>query len=73
MKKIEVRFNISIKGYQRGPLSFLRRCVNEKLLIQVWIRSAVDLRGMCKGYLISFDKHFNLVSVFFFRFFFNFR
>lgn len=51
-------------GYVRGPLSVLQRCVTERLLIQVWIRSAVDLRGMCKGYLVAFDKHFNLVCTF---------
>lgn len=32
----------------------------------MWIRSAVDLRGMCKGYLVAFDKHFNLVCTHFF-------
>ncbi|XP_052687898.1 U7 snRNA-associated Sm-like protein LSm11 [Crassostrea angulata] len=52
-----------MEGYVRGPLSVLQRCVTERLLIQVWIRSAVDLRGMCKGYLVAFDKHFNLAMI----------
>nr|XP_022318322.1 U7 snRNA-associated Sm-like protein LSm11 [Crassostrea virginica] len=52
-----------MEAYTKGPLSVLQRCVSERLLVQVWIRSAVDLRGMCKGYLVAFDKHFNLAMI----------
>ncbi|XP_061182514.1 U7 snRNA-associated Sm-like protein LSm11 [Saccostrea echinata] len=52
-----------MEGYRSGPLSFLQRCVQERLLVQVWIRSAVDLRGVCKGYIVAFDKHFNLAMI----------
>ncbi|KAK3089555.1 hypothetical protein FSP39_004579 [Pinctada imbricata] len=48
---------------EKGPLSLLRRCVQEKLLVKVWTRGAVELRGMCKGYIVAFDKHFNLAMI----------
>ena len=45
-----------------GPLSVLRRCVEEKIKVLVVIRAAVSVRSHCKGYVIAFDKHFNMVS-----------
>ena len=44
-----------------GPLSLLRRCMEEKLKVLVVIRAAVSVRSRCKGYVIAFDKHFNMV------------
>ena len=46
----------------KGPLSVLRRCMEEKLKAVVVIRSAVSVRSHCKGYVIAFDKHFNMVG-----------
>ena len=44
-----------------GPVSLLRRCMEEKLKVLVVIRAAVSVRSRCKGYVIAFDKHFNMV------------
>jgi len=48
--------------HRRGPLSILRRCVQERIRVEVVIRAAVSVRSKCKGYLIAYDKHFNMVS-----------
>ena len=52
--------NLDISGYQ-GPLAILRKCMQEKLKVVVVIRAAVSVRSRCKGFVIAFDKHFNMV------------
>jgi len=47
--------------YREGPLGVLCRCVNERLKIKVWTRNYRYVRGICVGYLVAFDKHWNLV------------
>ena len=44
-------------------MSVLHRAVKEKRRVKVWIRSHRCMRGICKGYLLAFDKHYNLVSL----------
>ncbi|XP_041364308.1 uncharacterized protein LOC121379722 [Gigantopelta aegis] len=46
-----------------GPLHILYRCMKEKLQARVWTRSAVSVRGICKGYIVAFDKHANLAMI----------
>ena len=45
-----------------GPMTILQRAVMEKLRVRVWTRSAVHVRGICTGFIVVFDKHWNLVS-----------
>jgi len=45
----------------RGPLSRIATFCYKKLRAKVYIRSAVSVRGHCEGYIIAFDKHWNLV------------
>jgi len=47
--------------YLEGPLAVLRHCVCERLKIKVWTRNYRYVRGICVGYLVAFDKHWNLV------------
>jgi len=47
--------------YQSGALAILCRCVSERLKIKVWTRNYSYVRGICVGYLVAFDKHWNLV------------
>ncbi|KAH3869996.1 zinc finger CCCH domain-containing protein 13-like [Dreissena polymorpha] len=49
-----------MQGYKKGPLNVLRLCVNDKLRVTVLIRAAVSVRSRCRGYLVAFDKHFNM-------------
>jgi len=49
--------------YREGALAVLRRCVNERLKIKVWTRNYGYVRGICVGYVVAFDKHWNLVCV----------
>jgi len=49
--------------YEEGPLATLRRCVEERLKIKVWTRNYRYVRGICVGYVVAFDKHWNLVGL----------
>ncbi|XP_069123688.1 U7 snRNA-associated Sm-like protein LSm11 [Argopecten irradians] len=49
-----------MNAYKKGPLSFLRECVENHHVVKIWTRSACELRGFCTGYLVAFDKYFNL-------------
>jgi len=46
-----------------GPMSILQMAVHERLRVRVWIRSAVHVRGILTGFLLFFDKHWNLALV----------
>ncbi|WAQ96124.1 LSM11-like protein [Mya arenaria] len=52
-----------IEGYDKGPLSLLRRCMSERLKVEVMIRAAVSVRSKCRGFVAAFDKHFNMALV----------
>jgi len=47
--------------YKEGPLSVLRRCVEDHLKVKVWTRNFKYARGICNGYIVAFDLHWNLV------------
>ncbi|XP_022092690.1 U7 snRNA-associated Sm-like protein LSm11 isoform X2 [Acanthaster planci] len=46
--------------YSSGPLSMLYRCMNERCKVRVCTRSFKGLRSICTGYLVTFDKFFNM-------------
>jgi len=48
-------------GKSLGPLSRIATFCHRKQRVKVYIRSAVSVRGHCEGYIIAFDKHWNLV------------
>ena len=56
---------LSSDCFQEGPLSILRRSQAEKLKVRVWTRSVRNIRGICTGYIVAFDKHMNLVGILF--------
>uniref|UniRef100_S4REE7 LSM11, U7 small nuclear RNA associated n=1 Tax=Petromyzon marinus TaxID=7757 RepID=S4REE7_PETMA len=45
---------------EHGPLGGLYRCVKNRLPISVHVRTFRGLRGVCKGYLLAFDKFWNM-------------
>ncbi|XP_055950051.1 U7 snRNA-associated Sm-like protein LSm11 [Argiope bruennichi] len=47
-------------AFAKTPLSVLTRCVETNMKIKVWVRNANEIRGLCSGYLLAFDKHWNL-------------
>ncbi|XP_006821818.1 uncharacterized protein LOC102806831 [Saccoglossus kowalevskii] len=47
----------------QGPMSMLYRSVEDKLRIRVCTRTFKGLRGMCTGYLVAYDKYWNLAMV----------
>ncbi|KAK7580649.1 hypothetical protein V9T40_001278 [Parthenolecanium corni] len=56
-KNVLTRMDNTVKG----PLTFLKKCMDEKLRIKVYTRGPVNIRGFCIGFLEAFDKHWNLV------------
>ncbi|XP_030225105.1 U7 snRNA-associated Sm-like protein LSm11 [Gadus morhua] len=46
-----------------SPLGELYRCVEERIRVKVHIRSFKGLRGLCSGFVVAFDKFWNLAMV----------
>ncbi|KAJ8254700.1 hypothetical protein GJAV_G00196200 [Gymnothorax javanicus] len=46
-----------------SPLGELYRCVQEKIRVKVHIRTFKGLRGVCSGFVVAFDKFWNLAMV----------
>ncbi|KAM3867058.1 U7 snRNA-associated Sm-like protein LSm11 [Diretmus argenteus] len=47
----------------KGPLGALHRCVEEKIRVKVHIRTFKGLRGVCSGFVVAFDKFWNMAMV----------
>lgn len=47
---------------QGSPLGELHRCVEERIRVRVHIRTFKGLRGVCSGFVVVFDKFWNMVS-----------
>ncbi|KAK0148095.1 U7 snRNA-associated Sm-like protein LSm11 [Merluccius polli] len=58
-KNVVVRMQLN-KG---SPLGELYRCVEEKIRVKVHIRTFKGLRGVCSGFVVAFDKFWNLAMV----------
>lgn len=48
-----------------SPLGELYRCVEERIRVKVHIRTFKGLRGVCSGFVVAFDKFWNMVSTLF--------
>eukprot|EP00808_Paulinella_micropora_P012209 g71027.t1 len=48
------------KDDKEGPLALLKALFNKNCRVQVGIRKQKGMRGSCTGYLLAFDKHFNM-------------
>ncbi|MBN3302504.1 LSM11 protein, partial [Amia calva] len=46
-----------------SPLGELYRCVQERIRVRVHIRTFKGLRGVCSGFLVAFDKFWNMALV----------
>ncbi|XP_016388003.1 U7 snRNA-associated Sm-like protein LSm11 isoform X2 [Sinocyclocheilus rhinocerous] len=46
-----------------SPLGQLNRCVQEEIRVKVHIRTFKGLRGVCSGFVVAFDKFWNLAMV----------
>ena len=49
------------KTIVEGPMSTLRDAFHQRKRVRVFIRSAASVRGHCTGFIVAFDKHWNLV------------
>ncbi|XP_051907327.1 U7 snRNA-associated Sm-like protein LSm11 [Hippocampus zosterae] len=46
-----------------SPLGELHKCVEERIRVKVHIRTFKGLRGVCSGFVVAFDKFWNLAMV----------
>ncbi|XP_061690705.1 U7 snRNA-associated Sm-like protein LSm11 [Syngnathoides biaculeatus] len=46
-----------------SPLGELHKCVEQRIRVKVHIRSFKGLRGVCSGFVVAFDKFWNLAMV----------
>nr|XP_046261600.1 U7 snRNA-associated Sm-like protein LSm11 [Scatophagus argus] len=46
-----------------SPLGELYRCVQERIRVKVHIRTFKGLRGVCSGFVVAFDKFWNMAMV----------
>jgi len=48
-------------SYVNSPLHDLYTCVKEEIKVKIWTRNFKEVRGILSGYVIAFDKHWNLI------------
>lgn len=48
-------------SYVNSPLNDLYKCVKDETKIKIWTRNFKEVRGILSGYVIAFDKHWNLI------------
>ncbi|GBM27974.1 hypothetical protein AVEN_20585-1 [Araneus ventricosus] len=48
-------------AFTHSPLNALYQCINENRKIKIWTRNFEEIRGICTGYVVAFDKHWNLI------------
>ncbi|XP_058504939.1 U7 snRNA-associated Sm-like protein LSm11 [Solea solea] len=46
-----------------SPLGELHRCVEQRIRVKVHIRTFKGLRGVCSGFVVAFDKFWNMALV----------
>ncbi|XP_010000418.1 PREDICTED: U7 snRNA-associated Sm-like protein LSm11 [Chaetura pelagica] len=51
---------LSLVVHEGSPLGELHRCVRDGVKINVHIRTFKGLRGVCTGFLVAFDKFWNM-------------
>ncbi|XP_062855981.1 U7 snRNA-associated Sm-like protein LSm11 [Trichomycterus rosablanca] len=49
--------------HEGSPLGELNRCVQQRVRVKVHIRTFKGLRGVCTGFVVAFDKFWNLAMV----------
>ncbi|XP_062331822.1 U7 snRNA-associated Sm-like protein LSm11 [Osmerus eperlanus] len=49
--------------HKGSPLGQLHRCVEERIRVKVHIRTFKGLRGVCSGFIVAFDKFWNMAMV----------
>ena len=57
----EFRHVVSRMGeFSSGPLSVLKKCMEDGVRVRVWTRGLKDVRGVTTGFVAAFDKHWNM-------------
>ncbi|CAN2391186.1 U7 snRNA-associated Sm-like protein LSm11 [Pristimantis euphronides] len=49
--------------HEGGPVGRLYRCIQERQKVNVHIRTFKGLRGVCSGFIVAFDKFWNVAMV----------
>ncbi|GBN86051.1 hypothetical protein AVEN_203958-1 [Araneus ventricosus] len=48
-------------AFTHSPLNVLYECLKEDKKIKIWTRNFEEIRGICAGYVVAFDKHWNMI------------
>ncbi|XP_041474373.1 uncharacterized protein LOC121423140 [Lytechinus variegatus] len=59
-KNVNVLSRMESHETRESPLDLLRQCVEKRCKVRVCIRSFKGLRSICIGYLVAFDKIWNM-------------
>jgi len=51
---------IRMEAFTAGPLATLGKWKEEKIKVKVWTRGIDKIRGFATGFIVAFDKHWNL-------------
>nr|XP_006138379.3 U7 snRNA-associated Sm-like protein LSm11 [Pelodiscus sinensis] len=51
---------VAVAVHEGSPLGELHRCVRDGIKVNVHIRTFKGLRGVCTGFLVAFDKFWNM-------------
>ncbi|KAJ3587744.1 hypothetical protein NHX12_011341 [Muraenolepis orangiensis] len=62
-KKTHKNVLTRMQQHKGSPLGELCRCVEERIRVKVHIRTFKGLRGVCLGFVVAFDKFWNLAMV----------
>ncbi|GBO09664.1 hypothetical protein AVEN_52100-1, partial [Araneus ventricosus] len=48
-------------AFTHSPLLVIYKCIADNVKIKIWTRNFKEVRGICTGWVIAFDKHWNLI------------
>ncbi|GBM67393.1 hypothetical protein AVEN_233578-1 [Araneus ventricosus] len=48
-------------AFTHSPLNAFHQCIKEDKKIKIWTRNFEEIRGICAGNVVAFDKHWNLM------------
>ncbi|CAL1287189.1 unnamed protein product [Larinioides sclopetarius] len=48
-------------AFKHSPLLAISESIFQKKKIKIWTRNFKEVRGICTGYVVAFDKHWNLI------------
>jgi len=54
---------LRMEEFTHGPLATIKKWSEEKVKVKVWTRGINEIRGVLTGFVVAYDKHWNLALV----------